>query len=161
MKSTCSIRYYFTKSWSYIYMQALQSLQSALWKESMQSKIRSVHENQTWGLVPREDAINFLTWKRVFKVKAVVKEDGSLGERYKARLVARGFQQVQVMDYVETFAPFVSITSLRLFLSWKAAEDPELPQMDVKSAFMHGNLDESIYVEQPRVQRTVDTESCP
>ena len=73
--------------------------------------------------------------------------DGS--KRYKARLVVKGFQQKQGVDYNEIFSPVVKMTTIRLVLGIVASEDLHLEQMDVKTAFLHGDLDEDIYMMQP------------
>jgi hypothetical protein len=81
----------------------------------------------------------------VFKIK-----QGTNGEveRYKARLVARGFTQTYGVDYNETFAPVTKFTSIRCILALAALEDMEIHQMDVKTTFFNGKLEEEIYMEQ-------------
>ena len=85
----------------------------------------------------------------MFNVKQVPDENGKLCEAAKARLVARGFQQIEGIDYSETFAPVIKFTTIRLLLALVAHFDLELHQMDVVTAFLNGDLDEDIYMEQP------------
>ncbi len=87
-----------------------------------------------------------ISCKWVFKIKHGV--DGEL-ERYKARLVARGFTQTFGVDYNETFAPIVKFVSIRCILALAAIEDMGIHQMDVKTTFLNGDLEEEIYMEQP------------
>ena len=85
--------------------------------------------------------------KWVYKTKRAI--DGQI-TRYKARLVAKGFQQVHGIDYDETFSPIEKMDSIRLALAIVVAKGWEVHQMDVKNAFLHGDLSEEIYMEQPQ-----------
>lgn len=84
--------------------------------------------------------------KWVFKKK--IGSDGSI-EKYKARLVAKGYSQVEGVDYGEIFSPVAKMMSIRFLLSIATAYDLEVEQMDVKTAFLHGGLEEDIYMTQP------------
>ena len=94
----------------------------------------------------------FQNEKKIVRCKWIYKtkyaSDGSI-ERLKARLVAKCFSQVEGIDYNETFAPITKMNSIRLILSLAALHNWEVHQMDVKSAFLHGDLQEEIYMEQP------------
>ena len=94
--------------------------------------------------------------KWVFKIKR--RADGSI-DRYKARLVAKGYSQLYGIDFTETFAPVVRFSSLRAILAIAAAADYEIHQMDVKTAFLNGDLDEDIYMEQPEGHRAVGAQA--
>jgi len=108
----------------------------------MEEEIKSLNDNQTWDLVPRPNEVKPISCKWVYKVKS--RPDGSV-ERYKARLVARSFSQ-----QMETFSPVAKITTVRVLLALAACKSWKLWQMDVKNAFLHGELDKDIYMEQPR-----------
>ena len=94
-------------------------------------------------------ASNVLTSRWVFNVKQLPDENGTLCEAAKARLVARGFQQIEGIDYSETLAPVIKFTTIRLLLALVAHFDLEPHQMDVVTGFLNGDLDEDIYMEQP------------
>ena len=87
-----------------------------------------------------------LSSKWIFKRK--MKADGTI-EKYKARLVIKGYRQKEGLDYFDTFSPVSRITSIRMILTIAALRNLEVHQMDVKTAFLNGDLDEEIYMEQP------------
>jgi hypothetical protein len=113
----------------------------------MQEEYNSLLDNQTWDLVPLPSRRKLFKCRWFYKTKSVV--DGQIS-RYKSRLVAKGFQQVQGIDYDETFAPVVKMDSIRLALAIAIAKGWEVHHMDVKNAFLHGDLSEEIYMEQPQ-----------
>ncbi|WVZ98659.1 LOW QUALITY PROTEIN: hypothetical protein U9M48_044067 [Paspalum notatum var. saurae] len=117
------------------------------WCKAMEEEIKALNENQTWDLVPRPKDVKPISCKWVYKVKT--RPDGTI-ERYKARLVARGFSQQYGLDYEETFSPVAKITTIRVLLALAASKSWRLWQMDVKNAFLHGELDKEIYMEQPK-----------
>nr|GEW20067.1 hypothetical protein [Tanacetum cinerariifolium] len=108
-------------------------------------EISSLEKNQTWSLVRFPTRKKALHNKWVFRVKQ--EHDGN--ERYNARLVVKGFQQKQRVEYNEIFFQVVKMTTIRLVLSIIAAEDLHLEQLNVKTTFLHGDLDEDIYMTQP------------
>eukprot|EP00253_Pinus_taeda_P021435 PITA_21435 len=112
----------------------------------MEEEYNSLLENQTWDLVPLPLGRKLVRCKWVYRTKSVA--DGEI-TRQKVRLVAKGFQQVHGIDYDETFAPVAKMDSIRLTLTIAAAQRWEVHLMDVKNAFLHGDLSEGIYMEQP------------
>ncbi|KAK9215025.1 hypothetical protein WN944_007028 [Citrus x changshan-huyou] len=127
--------------------EALRSSESDQWKLAMEEEMKSLHQNQTWELVKLPKG------KRVIGNKWVyTKKQGSPNQttpRYKARLVAKGFAQKEGIDYNEVFSPVVKHTSIRILLALVAEYELELAQLDVKTAFLHGDLEEEIYMIQP------------
>ena len=128
------------------YAQAIVSADAPKWQTAMDSEYDSLIKNGTWSLCELPAGRKAVGCKWVYKVKTLA--DGTL-DKYKARLVAKGYSQVEGVDYDETFAPVVKYKSLRVLLSFAAADDMEVTQMDVKTAFLHGDLQEEIYMEQP------------
>jgi hypothetical protein len=129
------------------YKEAMSSPYTKHWKNAMHEEIIALLENGTWKQVIPPKGANLISSKWVYTIK--LKPDGSI-ERFKARLVARGFSQVQGMDYNETFAPTVRMDTLRLFLATVAAEDMECVQFDIKNAFTESHLKEEIYISPPQ-----------
>ncbi|WCJ29450.1 Retrovirus-related Pol polyprotein from transposon TNT 1-94 [Euphorbia peplus] len=125
---------------------ALSCPEKDKWKKAMEEEMDSMKVNQVWELVDLPEGRKAVKSKWVLKVKR--RADNSI-ERYKARLVAKGFTQQEGIDYEETFSPVVRFTSIRLILAIVASLDLELHQMDVKTAFLNGELNEEIYMEQP------------
>lgn len=128
------------------YDEAIGSEQTQQWKCAMDDEYNALIENQTWELVeaPKDQKVIDNRW--VFKVKQ--NPDGTI-ERYKARLVVRGFTQQYGVDYEETFSPVARYTSIRLILSLAAINKMKLKQFDVKTAFLYGELKENVYMKQP------------
>jgi hypothetical protein len=128
------------------YEEAMMSLDSGKWLEAMKSELGSMSENQVWTLVAPPSDHKAIECKWIFKKKTDV--DGNVNV-YKARLVAKGFRQVQGVDYDETFSPIVMFKSVQILLAIAAFHDYEIWQMDVKTAFLNGNIDEELYMMQP------------
>ena len=110
----------------------------------MEEEIESMKTNQEWELVDPPKGRKLIGHKWILKIKRNV--DGTI-EIYKARLVAMGYTQHEGIDYEETFSPVVKFTSIRLILAIIASMDLQLHQMDVKTAFLNGELDEEIHME--------------
>jgi hypothetical protein len=117
-----------------------------VWREAMVEEYVSIMENDVWEVVPRPEGKSVVTSRWLYKIKHVA--DGSI-EKYKARFVARGFSQVEGVDYDETFAPVARYSSIRSVVSIAAEMGWKIHQMDVKTAFLNGVLDQEVYVEQP------------
>ena len=112
----------------------------------MDEEMVALDKNEAWDLVEFPTRINLIASKWVFKKKLNAK--GKV-EKYKARLVAKGYSQVEGIDFGEIFSPVAKLTSIRLLLSVATAFDFEIEQMDVKTTFLHGNLEEEICMKQP------------
>lgn len=116
------------------------------WRNAMQEEIHMIEKNQTWVLVDRPSNKNVIGVKWVFRTK--LNADGSIN-KHKARLVAKGYAQQHGVDYFDTFAPVARLDTIRLLLALAAKKGWKIFQLDVKSAFLNGFLEEEIYVEQP------------
>ena len=121
--------------------EAVTGEYSSEWKSAMESEYNSLLENNTWDLVPPPENKNVIGSKWVYKVKR--NADGSV-EQFKARLVAQGYSQSQGIDYEEVFAPVARYNSIRSLLPVANVCDWEIHQMDVKTAFLQGELEEEI-----------------
>ena len=105
------------------------------WREAMQEEYSSIMKNDVWEVVPRPEGKSVVTSRWLYKVKHAA--DGSI-EKFKARFVARGFSQVEGVDYEETFAPVARYTSIRSIISIAAEMGWKIHQMDVKTTFLNG-----------------------
>lgn len=103
--------------------------------------------NATWDLVPRHSASSIVGCKWVFQIKR--KPNGSI-EHYKVRLVAKGFNQKEGVDYFDTFNPVIKPTAIRLVLSIAITQNWSLRQVDINNAFLNGDLEETVYMEKPQ-----------
>ena len=116
------------------------------WQLAMAEELAALERSGTWDLVPLPSGVRPITCKWVYKIKT--RSDGSL-ERYKARLVARGFQQEQGRDYDETFAPVAHMTTVRTLLAVASVRHWSISQLDVQNAFLNGELREEVYMQPP------------
>jgi hypothetical protein len=116
------------------------------WRSAMQAEYDALIANDTWSLVPRPPGVNVVTGKWIYRHKLLA--DGSL-DRYKARWVLRGFTQRPGIDYDETFSPVVKPATVRVVLSLALSQNWPIHQLDVKNAFLHGTLTETVYCMQP------------
>ena len=109
----------------------------------MDKEIEALKVTNTWSLVPLPFGKSPIGCKWVYRVKYLL--DGSI-ERYKARLVAKGFKQKFGLDYFETFSPVAKSVSIQIVLTLAAVKGWFLHQMDVNNAFLHGDLNEDVYM---------------
>ncbi|KAM0027867.1 putative RNA-directed DNA polymerase [Helianthus debilis subsp. tardiflorus] len=116
------------------------------WMAAMHEELDALHQNRTWTLVPRPSSANVVGSKWVYRIK--YHSDGTI-ERYKARLVAQGYTQIPGLDYSHTFSPVVKASTVRIVLSLAVLNSWKLHQLDVKNAFLNGNLSETVFMEQP------------
>ena len=115
------------------------------WESAMAEEMQSLTKNRTWELVKLPKGKKALHNRWIYRVKG----DTDGRRRYKARLVVKGYEQRAGVDYTDVFAPVVKLTTIRTVLSIVAVRDLHLEQMDVKTAFLHGDLEEEIYMHQP------------
>ena len=128
------------------YHEAVSSTDGPLWKEAIRSEVDSILQNHTWELVDLPPGCKPLKSKWIFKRK--MKADGTI-DKSKSRLVICGNRQKEGLDYFDTYSPVTRITSIRIILAIAAVRNLDIHQMDVKTAFLNGELDEEIYMEQP------------
>lgn len=119
------------------------SKDSVQWIKAIKEERESLHKNKTWILVKRPVDQKGIGCRWIYKREAGI--PGVEPARFKARVVAKGYSQREGIDYHEVFFPVVKHTSIRLVLAMVALYDLELEQLDVKTAFFHGNLKENLY----------------
>ncbi|KAK2378545.1 putative mitochondrial protein [Trifolium repens] len=124
-----------------------EALKDEYWIEAMQEELNQFTRSEVWDLVPRPNGVNVIGTKWVYKNKT---DEKGVITRNKARLVAQGYTQVEGLDFDETFAPVARLEAVRLLLGVACILKFKLYQMDVKSAFLNGYLQEEVYVEQPK-----------
>jgi histone deacetylase 1/2 len=123
-----------------------EALSRKHWKEAMDKEYNALMKNKTWRLVPPKRGSNIIDCKWVWKIK--YKVDGSL-DKYKGRLVAKGFKQRYGVDYEDAFSPVMKMATIRTILSIDVSRWWNLRQLDVENAFLHGVLNEEVYMWQP------------
>ena len=121
------------------------------WKSAMDEEIYALEKNNTWKIVNVPINKKTVGCKWLFNIK--YKPDGNI-DRFKARLVAKGYTQVYGLDYMETFSPVAKMTTVRILISLAACKNWNLYQHDVKNAFLHGDLEEEIYMDLPQGYKT-------
>lgn len=128
------------------YRQAMKLPDAAQWVEACAAEVASLVENAVFEVVDRPADKPVITSKWVFKKKRGL--SGQV-EKYKARLVARGFMQEEGVDYSETYSPTVRFESIRMMIAAAASEELHMEQMDVTTAFLYAALEEEVYLEIP------------
>ena len=139
------------------FLEANNSSDKEKWKKAMDEKMQSLVKNHTWKLARLPKGKKEIGCKWVYAQKEGFPSKN--GIRYKARLVAKGYAQKEGIDYNEVFSPVVKHSSIRILLALVAQFDMELVQMDVKTAFLHGDLEEEIYITQPDGFKVVGKEN--
>lgn len=131
----------------YDYSDAMKDKDWERWNASMGDEMCSLEKNGTWIVVPKPKNVKIIGRKWVYTKKEGI--PGVEPPRFKSRLVAKGYSQREGIYYNEILAPVVKHVSIRVLLQIVAAEDLEFEQLDVKTAFLHGELEEVIYMSQP------------
>ncbi|KAL0404362.1 UNVERIFIED_CONTAM: Retrovirus-related Pol polyprotein from transposon RE1 [Sesamum radiatum] len=123
-----------------------QASQSVDWKKAMQVELDALHQNDTWDITPLPKDKKAIGCRWVYKLK--LKSDGTI-DKHKARLVAKGYNQVEGIDYVDSFSSVAKAVTVRTLLAVTASKHWTLHHIDVNNAFLHGTLDEEIYMQPP------------
>jgi hypothetical protein len=116
------------------------------WREAMDAEIQAIQKNDTWELIDPPPNCKVVGVKWIFKTK--LKETGQI-DKFKARLVAKGYTQEEGIDYSEIFAPVARLETIRTVVALAASKRWSIRQLDIKSAFLHGAINENVYLEQP------------
>lgn len=116
------------------------------WIDAMNKELEALKVNNKWTLVPLPPGKNTIGCKWVFKIKYL--PNGDI-DRYKARLVAKGYTQEKSVDFHDTFAPEAKGVSVKTIFSLAAAKNWKVFQLDINNAFLHGDLDEDVYMDIP------------
>ena len=122
-----------------------EAVQKKEWVEAMAEEYQSIMKNDVWDIVPKPEGKSVVSSKWIYKIKYAA--NGSI-EKYKARFVARGFSQKEGIDYEETFSLVARYTSIRTILSLASNMKWKLHQMDIKTTFLNGVIEEEVYIEQ-------------
>jgi hypothetical protein len=126
--------------------QAISGKEKNEWQKPMESELKLLRENNTWEEVDLLKGCKALPCKWVYRVKT--NPDGSV-DRFKARLVVKGFSQCEGVDYDQTFSPVIRLATVRSVIGVAASENMKLAQFDVSTAFLYGELKEEIYMQRP------------
>ncbi|PKU64015.1 Retrovirus-related Pol polyprotein from transposon TNT 1-94 [Dendrobium catenatum] len=124
-----------------------KAVKHEVWRKAMSTEFEALQHQGTWVLVPSSPELNVLRNKWIFKTKH--NSDGSLA-RYKARLVAKGFHQEFGIDYFDTFSPVAKFHTIRILFTVAISRHWPILQLDVSNAFLHGHLEETVYMKHPQ-----------
>ena len=116
------------------------------WRQAMQAELSSLEATGTWKLVDMLDHVKPIGCRWIYKMKHHA--DGSI-ERYKARLVTKGYNQIEGLDFFDTYSPVAKMTTVRLVLALESLNHGNLHQLDVNNAFLHGDLQADMYMTLP------------
>jgi hypothetical protein len=133
-----------------------QAVDQQVWREAMLEEYDSIVRNDVWEVVLRAVGKSIVTSRWLYKTNYAA--DGSI-EKHKAQFVARGFSQIEGVDYDETVTPVASYTSIRSIIAIAAKMGWSIHQMDVKTAFLNGFIEEEVYIEQPQGFEVSERES--
>jgi hypothetical protein len=122
------------------------------WKHAMQVELQALEKTGTWKLVDLPPNVKPIGCRWIYKVK--FHNDGTI-ERYKARLVAKGYNKIEGLDYLNTYSPVAKLTTVRLVIALSSIHNWHLHQLDVKNAFLHGELQEDLYMLIPPSIKTI------
>ncbi|KAL2253467.1 UNVERIFIED_CONTAM: Retrovirus-related Pol polyprotein from transposon TNT 1-94 [Sesamum indicum] len=128
------------------FKDAMASSEAKQWKEAVKSEMDSIVSNGTWVLVDLPPGCTTIGCKWIFKRK--LKPDGTV-DKFKARLVAKGFKQKEGIDYFDTYSPVARLTTIQVLIALASVYNLPIHQIDVKTAFLYGELEEEIYMDQP------------
>ncbi|KAL8115310.1 hypothetical protein AgCh_021962 [Apium graveolens] len=123
-----------------------EALMDPDWILAMQEELNQFERNKVWKLVPKPKGKNSFNTKRIFKNKM---DANGIVIRKKARLVAKGYYKKEGIDFDETFTPVARLEEIGIFLSYASHANFKVYQMNVKRAFLNGDLEEEVYVSQP------------
>ena len=128
------------------YKDAMNSPNATEWRPACEAEYETLLGYHTWNLVERPPNINIVGCRWTFRVK---RDNLGAINKYKARLVAQGFSQIEGLDYNETFSPTIRFTTIRLILALACRYNLELRHIDIKGAYLNGKLDDDVYMRQP------------
>ncbi|KAL0412157.1 UNVERIFIED_CONTAM: Retrovirus-related Pol polyprotein from transposon RE1 [Sesamum latifolium] len=134
-----------------------QSCQSQEWRQAMETKLDALHKNNTWDVTPLPKDKRAIGYRWIYKLK--LKADGSVN-KYKARLVVKGYNQIEGISYIDSFSPVAKAVTVRILLAVAASKNWLLHHVDVNNAFLHGFLEEDIYMEPPEGYQVLEGNVC-